>query len=405
MATLIVKPNFNRKENMLTLPASSLNMFAEAEVQDNTGFYQRQFGVFGYMRLTNKMKFILHSLKGVPFLWQPHKSCGWDPIGGMYTGRQELTPCEGKINSEYCIDEMFDGCFKHLLQWNGTGPLQLDATGTALINKMIEVLTTNAILGAHLTLTVGKLYDPASVDFTTKTPGDIRSMFTKTIGTCKGWLELLKEMALASADHDHLNISGLLPAGSFDGKKFTGDVVALYDATFDAAPAPLQTLVNEGGIGGFSDSFSALWLVSTSIYNKVAQEYRELCISVNCVNPRITRQSFTVQTTRGSREQHVYFIDDTPVIPISIVNQVDQYLTGAMHFAYLTAAGNITLGSAFTTIDALDVQGNSNAGIAIQRDTNLNRLGMYYFSANNLFQTHIADTDYIAGSQAYMVPA
>lgn len=405
MATLLVKPNFNRTTNMLTLPASSLNMFAEVEVQDNFNFYQRQFGVFGYMRLTNKLKFILHSLKGIPFLWQPHKSCGWDPIGGLYTGRQELTPCEAKINAEYCIDEMFDGCFKHLLQWNGTGPLTLDATGTELINKMVQVLTTNAIMGAHLTLTVGKLYDPATVVFADKTPGDIRSMFTKTIGTCKGWLELLKEMALASADYNHLNITGLLTTGMFSGKQFTGNVVALYDTTFANAPAPLQTLVNEGGIGGFSDSFSALWLVSTSIYNKLAQEYRELCISVNCVNPRITRQSFNVTTSRGTREQHVYFIDDTPVIPISVVNQVDQFLTGAMHFAYLTAANNITLGSAFSTIDNLDINGNSNAGIAIQRDMNLNRLGMYYFSANNLFQTHIADTDYIAGGQAFMVPA
>lgn len=397
---LYVKPTFNRKDNMMTLPAATLNLFAQDEIQDNTGFYQQQFGVFGYMRLTNKLKFILHNLRGIPFLWQPHKTCGWDPLGAMYTGRREITPCEAKLNAEYCIDEMFDGCFSHLLRWDGRGPLTLDANGEALINKMVKVLTTNAILGAHLTLTLGQLYDPNTVVFNEKTPLDIRNMFKKTIGTCKGWLELLKEAAQSSADLSHLNIPDLLPNSAFSGKTYIGDPIALYDNTFGLAPVPLQTAVNEGGMVQMEGGGQVVWIVSTSIYNKVAADYRALCQTTDCLNPRLSQRNFKY----GGRDIHVYYIDDTAIVPSSVVSQVDQYLTGAMHFSYLTVAGNITLGSAFSTIDGLDVNGNSNAGIAIQKATDLRELGMYFFTANNLFQTTVNDTDYIAGAQAYKVP-
>lgn len=404
MATYLVKPTFNRLTQTMAYPAANLNFFMRDELHDNFNFYQTQFGVYSWMQLNDLRKYTLHTMSGTPFLWQPHKTCGWDPTGSLRIGRREFEPCNAKINEEWCYDELFDSCYKHFLNWNGSGPISLKAEGVDMVNKLTQTLGENATLGALLTLTVGQLYDPDAVTFKEKTNANIRDLFTKTVGTCRGWVELVRELG-NEAQYRHMNVPGLFdPAADFSGDRYIGDPIALFDNLRDEAPADMQGLMNEGGIiGSVAGDFMPIFLVSASVYNAIAEQYRTQKVlnpSLNISNPRLTREKYGVTTGRGtSRNIHVYFIDDVPVIPISALNQYDKYLTGTTHFAALTVSGNISLGGSFGEIPDLETSG---VGILVQRETNVKDLGKYYFAAHALFSAVIADYDYFVGTQVYV---
>ena len=403
MPTFLIKPNFNRLRNMLTIPADRLNLYMRTEIQDTLGFYQRQFGIFSYMRLTNTQKFVLNTLQGSPMMWQPHKSCAWEPTGAITTSQQEFSPCKAKINEQTCYDELFNSCFEHLLRWDGNGPLKMGDVGTKLMNDLVRTVAENAALGARLTLTAGQMFDPTNVTFNNKVTHELKTLFTKTVGTCKGWVELLREMGATSAAHAHLDVQGVFSTDDFSGKKFIGDPIAVFDKLRDAAPVELQSVINEGGIAGSLDTdFRPLFIVSTSLYNAVTEEYRKLCISVTCINPRLTREEVSVSTSRGARKQYVYYIDDIPVIPISDISYYDKFLTGATHFAAITVSGNIGLGAAFDSIP--DPTNGGNVGVMVQYSEDAKDYGTYYFLSHSLFMTMIADTDFIVATQQYAEP-
>lgn len=402
MSTFIVKPNFNRIRQQLAFPAKSLNMFMRSELHDNFGFYQSNFGIYSYMQLTKRLKYVIHTLFGNPMIWQSHKSCGWDETGALRTGRTELEPCTAKINESWCYDELFDSCFEQFLTWSPNAPVQLDANGEEIVNALVRTLAENATLGARLTLTAGQMYDGNTVEFNDRTSMDIQNLFRKTIGTCRGWVELLREQAVSPA-YEHLNVPGMLSATDFDGEKYTGDVIALYDSLRDAAPNDLQSLMDEGGvIGSVAGDFIPLMIVSTSIFKAIATAYNQQCINIACVNPRLSREEFSFNTSRGQRKMYVYYIDQVPVIPIADINYMDRYLKGMTHFAGITASGNISLGSSFAELPDVEDPG---VGILIERGTSAKNYGKYDFLAHALFSTAIADTDYIVASQIFVQPA
>lgn len=401
MATYLVKPNFNRIQQQLSFPAKSLNYFIRSELHDNFGFYQTTFGLYSYMQMNKYLKYVIHTIQGSPMVWQPHRSCGWDETGALRTGRKEFEPCKAKINESFCYDELFDSCFEQFLTWDGRSPVQLDANGIDMVNQLVQTIGENATLGARLTLTVGQMYDPAAVTFNDKTSNDIQSLFTKTIGTCKGWVELVREMA-ENPEYRHLNLPEILDAEDFNGNKYTADPVALFDSLRDNAPNDLESLMNEGGVvGSVAGDFIPLMLVSTSIFNAIAKAYNEQCVSITCVNPRLTREEFSVNTRRGARKVYVYYIDQVPVIPVSDINYMDRYLTGMTHFAALTVSGNIGLGASFATLPDVETPG---VGMIIERETSARDYGKYYFLAHSLFATTLADTDFFVGSQIYVEP-
>jgi len=400
MATYKVTPSFNRITNQATFPADSVNAFMREEIYDSFNFYQSQFGVYNYMRLTDEKKYVLHTMHGTPLLWQPHNSCSWDETGSIRMGRREITPVKAKINEQFCYDEMFNSAFKHFLQWNGRGPLSLNANGIAVINALSRTLAENATLGAHVTLTAGQMYDVSAVTFNSQTPATIRDLFARTIGTTKGWLELLRTQGLVP-EYSHLNVSGAIDTlNDINGKRYIGDPIVLFDNLREAAPFDLKAFMDEGGvIGSASGDYTPIFLVSLSVYAAVAESYRKQCVSVTCINPRLSRREFTQNTNRGNKPVYVYYIDDVPVVPIAAVNQYDKYLEGSTHFAGIVSSGNINLGASFDELP--DVGTGRNVGMLMELDTSAKNYGNYYFLAHSLFGTHISDTNFISATQVY----
>lgn len=399
--TLIIAPNFAKTTGALIIPCEKINKFIATEIRDTFDFYQNRFGVYSYMQLNRYQKFVLQYAYGVPLMWQAHKSCTFDPLGNVRTGSKEIEPCNAKLNSEFCYDEFFDSCYRMFLNWSGRGPMDLTPDGVKLINKLINILAKNAVLGARMTLTAGKLYDPTKVTFDTATSNEIVEMFTKTAGTCKGWIELLREMGELITTR-HCNHKNIVKPEDFDGEKFGGDVLEVYDALFDAAPSALQNVVNEGGaITAVDGANGPIFLVTTAYYNKLAQQYREQCLSVTCLNPRLTRREENWSGLSGvNRPINVYYIDDTPVIPVTDTNQFTKYLTGTTHLAVLTVSRNISLGSSFSALPSLN-DNMQDIGMMVERKETVDEYGKYKFLAHALFATSINDTDYVSGTQIY----
>ena len=393
MDLLSVRFKFNRTKQRVTIPADSMNLLVTNEIQSNANLYQKKFKVYGYMKLNDERKFVIHTMAGSPFIWQPMNGCSWDPNGSLYFGRTEIEPCKAKINQEFCIDEFFDGCFKHLLVWDGRGATpSLSAEGTAAFNAMVDQIGVNAVIGARLILTVGKLFKDGVVLFNDDTPNDLRTMFIKSMNTCKGWIELLRETAASNTKYAHLNSSSNL---SLTGVNYTGSVVSLYDALVAGAKPRLRSAINQGGVsarGGYS-----LLLVTDNIFNKLLSEFKTQRAAVAQNDPRISQETVIVD----GYSLLTYKIDSTYIIPLSEVSEVDQYLTGKLTLACLTVSEVINLGAVYTTMPEF----GDNVGLVVEKETSARNAGMYYFAASNLFASAIADADYISAAQAYTLPA
>jgi hypothetical protein len=403
MPKIFVMPTFDRINNGLYFQTGELNELLEAEYNDNFGFFQQTFGLFSYMRLTRDMTYRIHFPQGTPLMWQPHNSCAWTPTGTLSMDTREVPPCKAKINEQMCYDEFMDSTYRAFLAWNQNPTVGFSPEGQAATDALVRTLQKNATLGHRMTLTGGKLHNLANVTFKDGTPTRIEEAFRRTAGTCRGWIELLIETAAADASKSHLD-NGSIEAGdiSSDGKEFTGDVMALFDDQYDGAPQPLQDAIAQGGVGGYSNTFYSLWLVSPSLNRAVYKAYQAQKENPLQNEPRIIREAFTIQTSRGARQIFVFRIDDTYVIPVDEIAEFDRFLTGTSHFAYRTISGVINLGSNYNTFATIN---NSEVAMMIQQSTNAEDYGTYKFLAHSLMATAINDTDYITGDYLYAEPA
>lgn len=401
----LITPRFNDLRNALYFPTDPLNALLRAEYSDKFGFYQRNFGVYSYMQLTQDLTYRVHYATGTPFMWQPHNNCAWTPTGTLGMDQMEITPCRVKINEQFCYDEFMGSAYSAFLRWSQNPTIGFSAAGQAAVDELARTIVSNATLGARMTLTGGQLHDPTAVTFEAGTPSRIVDAFSRTVGACRGWIELLIETAAATGqtwlDGSYIDAGDI----SADGKTYTGavtgDAVALYDKIFSDAPTALTDAVIEGGVGGFGAQFYPLFLVSLSIYRAVDAAYKAQKESATINEPRISRVPFQTSTDRGSRTIYVYAIDDTIVVPISEAAQFDQYITGTSHFAYLTVSGVIQLGGSFAN---LPVVNESNVAVLLQVSTDAEDYGTHKFLSHALMATAINDTNYIAGDYLYAEP-
>ena len=402
----LVKPRFSALRNAIYFPTGSLNTFQAAEYNDKFGFYQRTFGVYSYMPLTQDLTYKIHYAQGTPLIWQTHNSCAWTPTGTLSMGETEITPQKAKINEQLCYDEYFNSTYKAWLQWGQNPNVGMNAAGVNATNELTRAIVKNATMGARVSMIGGQLYDIADVTIVDDTPTRIEQAFEKTIGTIKGWIELLKTKATEDG-MGHLNDSSLITAAniSTDGTTYTGatkTVVELYDENLAIAKDPLYGAIVEGGVGGFGFDFYPLWLVSPSIHRALDLEWKTLKESATINEPRIRREPFTVQTSLGQRTVYVFMIDDTVVIPISEMSVYDQFITGTSHFCFLTISGVIQMGSSFGNIPVVN---ENEVAIMVQQSQDAEDLGMYKFLAHSLMGTAVNDTRYIAGGYSFAEPS
>ena len=119
-------------------------------------------------------------------------------------------------------------------------------------------------------------------------------------------------------------------------------LITVKEQLMAKAKPELEAVVNSGGMPGQMEPFM---LVSPSFYNAVVLTFNKLCITQNCINPRLTREE--VNAGAGFSKRKIYYIDNLPVIPLPEVNAFAKYFTGSNHFAAITVSGNIQFGGKF----------------------------------------------------------
>ena len=395
-------PNFDRIQNAVAFPTQTLNYLLEEQVYDYHEFYQANFGVYGFMRLTQDLQHKIHWLESLPYIWQPHNSCTIDPTGNLREVTDTITPTRATAMSSHCYDELFGSCFKHFLQWDGQGPLELNAQGTRLMQQMVTKILEAMVLGARLTLVAGQLYDYATLvtnnRFKDDTKVSIKDLFSQTLGTARGWIGTAKAKA-AEPGHAQINAGGILNAADFDGKDYDGDIFDMADAIYDAATDDLMNLVDTGGVQSIGTLGSMpFWHFSTHIYKAVAKQWRKQCDDPLCLNPRLTLEN----VNWNGRVFKVYYLDGMPVVPCHEINMWDKYLTNSTHFAYLNIPRNINLGASFANIPNLQQPG---MGVRIQMSLDNEDYGKTTTRSDSLFSTAIGNTEYMAGQIIELTPA
>lgn len=400
----LIKPRFRPITNAFFFETDSLNALANAQYNDKFGFYQRTFGLYNYMTLTNELTYRLHYMRGTPFVWQTHNNCSWTPTGTLSMDQMEVTPCKVKLNEQHCYDEYFGSAYKAFNAW-GPGGVISDA-GVNANNQLLQTIMANATLGHRLTLSGGQLHDLSSVTFQDGLETRIEDAYKKTSNACKGWIQLARETATETGK-GHLNNNLIRSADiSTDGKSWVGDggrtVVDLYDEATQHASTPtkLVDFIIEGGAPVMNGFMWPIMVVSNSLHKQIYKEWQLQNATASMNQPRITRQEY--QVGDGKTTKKVFFIDDTVIIPLSEIGHFDEYVTGTSHFFYLTVSGVIQLGSNFASLPVVD---ESNVAIMMQVSANAEDYGMHKFLSHGLNAVAINDTDYICGDYVFAEPA
>lgn len=374
---------------------ADMNSLARRRYMDVFEFWQRMFGVYGWMKINQLFKFTVYSPKGYPLGWQEYKSCAYDETGQVTLGKRELSPSAVYWRTRFCHDELLDSCFKHFLRFNEDSSIGLTADGNELIRAVSDEIIANAGLSARYALTSGNFYDlattPLSVDNTAKITADLN----KTYPAVTGWVKLVFD--LAAAGKPWLNQTAPGSAADFDGDgNYVGDILVLFDNLKKGARSPMRQLVNQGiqfSAGGVR-SFAPLFVLSDSYFNAVVQAYNDQATQIATNRVRITQ----VSAPNASGMPSIYYMIDgrIPIVPLSDICGFDEFLGVQTHYAGLVASGNIQLGWSFSDIP--DNIENKPVAMQIGRVTDITRsdLGMWTFLSHALMVSSIADADFMS---------
>ena len=392
MSIFKLNPNFDRIRGALAFPTKELNYLLRQEVYDTFSFYQSQYGIYSFMKITKDLKYKIHSMDALPMVFQKYRSCHVDPLGNIELNVREITPCKGVALTEFCNDELLESCFSHFFNWDGMGPLELDENGAEMFRMLTEKILETFVIGARLTLTASGVYDINSVTFKESVTEEVKNMFRKTADTCQGWLAYVKMLGKDAA-YPHLNVQGLLNANNFNGRNYTGSIEAVLDGLIENSTDDLGSIIDQGGISGLSANGSGvIFKLSTFLFKAMVKEYRHRCEDVLCLNKRLSME----EADWMGRKVKVYFFDGIPIVPIDDMNEYDKHLKNNTHFAILTVAGNVNLGASFNDIPMI---GNNNGvGMRIYMDDSNSDYGKFSWRTDSLFSASIANTDYMTAA-------
>lgn len=398
-----ITPNFVPDQNQFFFTSKELNSIAREMYADDFGFYQRLFQLYTYMPMNTRRKFIIHTPKGHPLMWQPYTSCSYEETGSITIGRRELEPEPIYMKEGFCHDVLMDSCYDHMIQYDRNGQVDLSEEARMVFQKFIDELLSNAAWGFRLSLTSGKLFDVDTVGFSDDNTANLTALFKRTHGTTRGWVKMFHDLALAEYPWLDLNLTD---ASDFDAAGFYNrNIVTLLDELVKNTKKPFRNLINRGGVVQEGRArFLPLIVLSDSYFQAVVDHYNIEAEKIATNRMRITRRTFGGENTPTPNS--VFYLDDRlPIIPLSDINGYDAYVKGTTHFAGIIASGNIQMGTSFAAIPE-DVE-NQDIGVAIERETRISsdNYGRYTVLSHALAKAALADANYAVGTISYTEPA
>jgi hypothetical protein len=402
MENFLYKPDFSTigSNRYFEYKERRVNALVRAEYYDNVSLWQRAFNLYYWMQMNKDHEFVLHWAKSDALLLQPHNSCAWTPQGRLRYDQRSIESTKAKINVEDCYDEYFGSAFETWMEW-GTSP---EVVKRAPVTDLLtDSIMRSTVMNIKAVLTAGGLFqDPK---FLPGVATNIRQAFLKSAFVRRGWMQAAREMAADKpAKYAHLDNNLIQNADiSNDGKKFTGDPLALFDARLQAAPEKLYDAVTLGGQVGFGAVQNVpVWLVSTSVLRSIHLKKQEQDAALATNQVRITVDTLQVDMGQANAAPlTVYRIDGIPAIPVTEVNVFAEYLTGTPHFDYLMLTGTVQLGGSFAQIPSAP----EDVAIRVQQSTDNRDLGKTTYLAHMRLAAAFNDTDYISGGYRFNEPA
>lgn len=401
MAELLkVAPQFlQRGSGDFFISPDTLTAVARNEYLDTFDEYQRLFGIYSYMQLNQKLKYEVITPKAHPFGWVQGNGCACTPSKLLMDFRKELTPTEMCFATRFCWDAIINSAYEHLLNYRSSGETTLNDEGIRLFNTMIDELIPNINMGLRYALTLGNLYNFAQVSTVNDNGAEIATALRTTYSSAiTGWMQ--SAALAADAGKAHMRYNGMFDNKIEDGIYTGNPVTELYDVLRRNAPREMRHLINTGATTRRGQNFTAMFVVSSSVYSSVVEYYNTIADSPMQNRVRVTVQE--IPRGAGQLPFKIYYIDNTPVVPLSDVCAWDGYLEGETHFAGLISSGNIQLGTSFGSIPSYT---NNSAGLIIARDDNAasDTYGTYAIRSATLGATAIADTNYFTAAFDYAV--
>lgn len=382
------------QDNQVAFATDELNTLQRVQFLDRYDAYQEAYNVFNWMTLNRDMKYVVHAIDGDTLIWQPQRSCSLDKTKSLTVGTREVDPCRVAMRESLCHDELFDSCYRHFLEYQEGGSVELTDEGRNLLDQVVNTILTLATKGLRLTLTMGNYFDPATVEYKSNVTSNQKSNFAKTANACTGWVTTLRERGSEAVPH--LNLNGQLQNDDFNVTDDEADFLKLYDALYENAPDELQDLIDVGPDGGFAgeDSILPVFVVSPTVHKIVRKTYLRQNSAVMSNEKRIEKITLPNSTVT------VYVIDGAvPVVPLKEINAYDKYITGKTYFAGFMASGVVSLGSSFGAVPNIN---ETQVGVLAERVTSLGAqepYGTWIWQSHALLATAIADTNYVCAAQ------
>jgi hypothetical protein len=393
--TFKIRPYLDAVQDGFFITNEELHYVHRSNYLDTFGFYQALFGVLSFMTLTNLGKFRIHTPKAnSSLLWKKWNSCSYKRGQSLQMGVQDFQPDPLYLSEKLCDDQLLGSAYQHLIEWDSSGEKFLSPQAQEVVNEVMEEFLTAATLGFRELGTAGSLYDVDSVEFADNTSAEQRRLFKEAHGSMLGWMSLAQDMA--ADGHKHMD-QNILTDDMFDVHgRFDGEILDLYERLLSNSKKELVALVNRGGVVSNSRyRFMPLFICTDSIYAGVVARFKFEADRI-ATNERRVRK-VEIGGSENPVPQYVYYIDDTPVIPMSELTAYDQFITNNTHFAGIVASGNIQIGSSFAPV--MDINGNP-IGIAIDRvmDRTRDDYGSWSMLSHAIGKAAIADHTYFSGT-------
>jgi len=403
-------PEFNRTGNnsgQLLFAPAQLNGYRTEELMNSFEPWQNKFKIFSWMQFDKLRKgFTITTLKGHPFLFQPHNTCGWTPGSEFSKSSMMLeNPDKVKINEEICYDALFHSCFEPWLTWprGGNGKVQLNAEAQRMINDVVGLYSQWSTLGLIGQQVMGGYFDLANenTDMVKTVSSSLAGSFMRSSSASEGLFAYFKRAA--NEDIPWFNMEDLWGGASMfpNAETWNGSFVNMYDKILKDSRTPKSLLkqIKLGGVFSSSNTYS-IALVDPLTLLQYVDEYEKIpCIDGKCTNNRLT----TEMCVMGGVNTKVYKIDNTYLVPFSIPDLFADYMEGELRFMYIMKAGCVALGGSFEELLGKQPMKNGQAPtLCIERSDKNREYGMISILSHQLIGKLVLNKNLVAGTQIFV---
>lgn len=356
-----------------------------------------RFGVYEFGRFDRAGKARMTSLTVPEDLLQPRTNCRtWNPTGNINVTDNTINACDLEFMGEQCVDTLFGDCLEYIL---GSGNDVWDMLATPEGQRLFDLMVNRIYLGLgnsfydYITFANHPLITDSNTnnywDTTKLTDADWARFLNQQTGTsCKGHLTLIDEAKTDGLDHFNVQIAA--SDISTDGKKFTGDAIALFQEMEYQAPINFQVAMNDD----MSDTMAAI-LVSPSIFYR----YREQLVTQYDNVP----ESYQYFVTRNGIQQPLKGVlqyGGIPVIAKFDWLAFDRKVGIDTHRAVLSMPGNMFVG-----FDVAELNQFDGMGMRIQQRFDLPHKGEVYMHSTLKAGAGIVDTDFMVNASISIDPS